>query len=222
MLSRMLVLTFANQKGGSGKTTLACNVAAALHIDGTKTVVLDIDPQASARTWSARAVALGHDGPSCFAVDASALRRDLARLSESYAVAVIDGPARLGDETFAAMSVADLVVVPVLAGATDLWATAETARVIEKVRAMKPELRAVTVLNRADRTSMARDAEKALENMHSLEHLGVVVRSRVAFGEAMLQGRGVIDVAPKSEAAMEIRRLTRALLTAAVGKKAAA
>ena len=214
----MLVITFANQKGGSGKTTMAANVAAALHRDGHRVVILDVDPQGSAVAWSSRAAELEYEGPTCFAVGASALRRDLARLGEMYDVAIIDGPAKLGAEARAAMVVADLVAVPIVPGAVDLWAAHETVRVIEEARALRPDLRAVSFLNRADRTTLTTMAEKALETL-GVEPLGVVVRSRVAFGEAMLEGRGVVDTAPKSEAAVEIRRLTRALLAAVSGGK---
>lgn len=110
------------------------------------------------------------------------------------------------------------MAVPIVPGAVDLWAAHETVRVIEEARALRPDLRAVSFLNRADRTTLTTMAEKALATL-GVEPLGVIVRSRVAFGEAMLEGRGVVDTAPKSEAAVEIRRLTRALLAAISGGK---
>jgi len=94
----MLVLTFANLKGGSGKTTLATNVAAALHADGHKTLIVDCDTQGSASAWATRAAELGQDGPPCVALTGGgAIVRDLRRLAASYDVAIVDGPARLNE-----------------------------------------------------------------------------------------------------------------------------
>jgi chromosome partitioning protein len=218
-----IVIAFCNLKGGAGKTTLAVNVAAALHRGGQRAVLVDADLQGSATAWAARAAELGRDGPPCVSVAAAALRRDLPRLIEPFDVALIDGPARLGPETRAAMLAADLVVVPMTPGAVDLWAAAETVRVLEDARGLRPELRAVALLNRADRTALSRVARSAIDEL-GIAPLDIVVGARVAFGEGMLTGQGVVDHAPASEAAVEIRRLTKALLAAisGEGKEAAA
>lgn len=215
-----ITIAFCNLKGGAGKTTLAVNVAAALHRGGTRAVLVDADPQGSATSWASRAAELEREGPPCLAVASAALRRDLPRILKPFEVALVDGPARLGPETRAAMLIADLVVVPMTPGAVDLWAAAETVRVLEDARGLRPELRAVALLNRATRTVLSRFTRNAISKL-GIEPLEVTIGARVAFGEAMLRGLGVVDDAPSSEAAIEVRRLTRALLRAAEGRRAA-
>jgi cellulose biosynthesis protein BcsQ len=105
---------------------------------------------------------------------------------------------------------ADVVLLPVSPGVADTWALQSTLSVLDEARALRPELRAGLVLNRWDRSSLAASARTALEQT-DLPVLGVL-GSRVAYGEAMAAGLGVVDYASKSEAALELRRLVRATM----------
>lgn len=209
----MVTIAFASLKGGVGKSTLSMNVAACLHRAGHRVLLVDADPQGTCAAWASRAAELEHDGPPVVAMTGAALRRDLAKVAEGFDVVVLDSPPRMNVEARAAMLAADIIVVPVTPGAADVWAAASTVAVIEEAQALRPELRAALLLNRADRTTVARMATKALEDL-GLPVLDVTIGARVAFGEATLAGLGVVDYAPSSDAAREVRRLTRAVLDA--------
>jgi chromosome partitioning protein len=101
--------------------------------------------------------------------------------------------------------------IPYTPGAADIWAARETVAVLEDARGLRPELRAVVVLNRADRTTLAKMAGRALEEL-GVPALDVTIAQRVAFGEATLAGQGVATFAPSSDAAREVRRFTRSVL----------
>ena len=47
----MKVVALLNEKGGSGKSTIALNLACALHRQGRRVVLIDADPQGTARDW---------------------------------------------------------------------------------------------------------------------------------------------------------------------------
>lgn len=215
----MIVISVSGLKGGSGKTLIATNVAAAGHQAGHRTLLVDLDAQATASTWAARAAELGHAGPAVVAMGGTTLRRDLERVGAGFDLVVLDTPPRLGPESRAAMLVADVIVLPVSVGVADSWALNSTLTLLEEAKAMRPELEAGLVLNRWDKTSLATAGRNALEavDVPILGQLG----ARVAFAEAMAQGRGVVDSAPKSEAALELRRLVKAISTALGAKEAA-
>lgn len=211
--SMALIISIANLKGGTGKSTIALALATTLHNAGHKVLVVDSDSQGTCQQWAARASDLGHEGPPVVAMDARALARDLRRVVEGYAVAIVDTPARLGPSARAAMVAADVVVLPVSPGAADVWALQETIEIFEEARALRADLRAVVVFNRADRTTLARVAREALRDLN-VPLLEAQLASRVVHGEAMLAGRGVVEYAPRSKAAQEAEALTAAVLGA--------
>lgn len=192
---------------------MALNLAACLHAS-LRVVLVDADPQGTCATWAARAVELGREGVPVVAMTAASLVRDLPKLAASFDVAVIDTPPRLGAAARGAMLAADVVLVPCGPGPSDVWATAETIAALDEARALRPELIAALVLNRADRTSLARSAEKALGNL-GVPLLDATIGQRVAFAEATIEGQGVTEHAPRSDAALDVRRVTRAVLALA-------
>lgn len=210
------VIAVASLKGGVGKSTVALTLATTLHEAGHRVLLVDCDPQGTCRTWAAHAADNGHEGPAVVALDGRALRRDLPRLAEGADVVLLDSPPRMGAEARAAMVAADLVLLPTVPGAADLWALQETIAVLNEARAIR-DVPAAVVLNRADRTVLARMAVEALAEL-GVPVLPATLGARVAFGEATLAGLGVVAHAPASPAAEEARELTSAVLAMLGGK----
>ena len=206
-----LTIAVANLKGGVGKSTVTLNVATCLHRAGHRVLLVDADGQGTCRAWAAVAASGGKEGPAVVGLSGPGLRRDLEAVGSGFDVVVVDTPPRLGVEAKTAMLVADLVVMPVTPGAADVWALAETVAALTEARQLRPELRARALLNRADRTTLAKLARGALAEL-GVEVLGTTLGARVAFGEATLAGQGVVDYAPTSVAAAEVRAMTSALL----------
>ena len=128
----MRTIAVLNQKGGTGKTTVSANLAAAAHLAGKRTLVLDLDRQGSAFDWySARGEGSKLDGLSVVRTDKALSVPKFRELSRGYDVVVCDGPPRLGDVTRSAAVAADVVVIPLRAGPLDWWAASETIEVLD-------------------------------------------------------------------------------------------
>jgi chromosome partitioning protein len=207
----MFVIGVSGLKGGIGKSTVALNLASALHRDGKRVLIVDVDPQGTCRTWAARAAEADRDGPPVASLEGRTLRRDLGRLSAGFDLVVIDSPPRLGQEARATMMAADVVLLPVIPGGADYWALEESIALVREAQALRPELLAAVVLNRADRTVLARQAAAAVQAL-DVPVLSARLGHRVTFGEATLAGQGVVDYDDASEAAVEVRRLARMTL----------
>src|SRR5579884_1377810 len=94
----MLTVAVLQQKGGSGKTTLAINLAAAAHLDGGRALVVDMDRQASAFDWSAaRQDGSPLDGLAVVKADRAMALPRFKEIARGYDYVFLDGPPRLGD-----------------------------------------------------------------------------------------------------------------------------
>lgn len=205
-LRPMPVIAIAGQKGGAGKSTLAIHLAAEWHARGKRVVLVDADPQGTATTWADVATEGGHSAPVVVAMGDS-LRRDVPKLAESADVVVLDLPGRaVGSRAVGGLIAADVAVLPCGPSPADLWALAGSIDVVREVLALRPELVAVVVLNRADRSGLTKGTHDALADV-GLPVLEQVIGARVAFAEAMAAGQGVTVYASGSVAANEIRRL---------------
>lgn len=206
-----ITIAFAHLKGGVGKTSLTLHIADALHVGGTKLLVVDLDPQGTARQWAAVAADAGVDGPPVVGLEGRALMRDLPRLSTEAEVVLIDCPPRLGAEARAAVVASDLVVIPVVPGPESVWALGDTMEVLEEAKAFKPKLRVVSVVNRDQSTGVAQATRDALVSAQ-IPMVSETLRQRVAYVEAIAAGRGVCSASPGSPAASEVEALIRRLL----------
>ncbi len=107
---RMDVLAIVNQKGGAGETTFACALAGAGERAGLPSVLVDIDPRASAAHWAALREA---DTPIVTAAPAARLAPILSAVgSAEAALAVIDTAPHAAEAALDAVQAADLVLIP--------------------------------------------------------------------------------------------------------------
>ena len=90
----MSIISVLNPKGGCGKTTISTNLARALHDRGQSVLIVDSDPQGSARDWHAA----NEDNPiELVALDRPNNVKTLRRMAANYDCVVIDGAAKLED-----------------------------------------------------------------------------------------------------------------------------
>jgi len=124
----MPIISVLNQKGGSGKTTIATNVAHGLSVEGKKVLLVDSDPQGSARDWSE-----ANEGEliPVVGLDRETLSKDLLRMRESYEWVIVDGAPQLAKMAASAVKVSDMVLIPVQPSPYDIWATADLVEIIK-------------------------------------------------------------------------------------------
>lgn len=206
-MTEALVVSVVALKGGVGKSTIALNLADAFHQAGHRVMVVDSDPQGTAREWAATAAANEEGSAPVVSMNGAALARDLRRVAEGWDLVIVDTPPRLGAEARAAMGVASLVLLPVSPGPSDVWALRDTLNLLTEARGFRPELPAGVVLNRVSpRTALSASLREAAE-ASGIPVLASVLTNRVSFPEAVAVGKGAITYAPGTSAAREIEAL---------------
>lgn len=211
-----MIISVQNQKGGVGKTTLAIHVSHGLVLWGGPVLLVDADPQGSARDWAATRT----DKPpfSVIGLDRPTIHRDLPEMMKNYAHIVIDGPPRVTELARSAIIAADLVLIPVQPSPYDVWAAQEIVTLIKEASVFKEKLKSVFVINRKIvNTAIGRDVAEALSG-YGLPVLQSQVCQRVAFAESAATGQTVLETEPNSQAAHEINALVDELFQVGVSK----
>ena len=187
----MPVVAIVNQKGGTGKTTLATNLAWVLAEKGN-VLLLDADPQASSQNWAAG------DGPALQALTVKgAAAGDLLRLVRSmasdYDWVIIDGPPGITKTTADAVRAADVVLIPAKPSPLDVWAAADiVTAVLARQKAAKGVPKAAFVITMTQpRTRLGRNIDDALNEM-GIPVLQARTTQRVAYPNAINDGNSVV------------------------------
>ena len=196
------VFSIANQKGGTGKTTLSMNLAAGLAKRG-RTLLVDADPQGSAGQWAGLAPDDRMFPVSVIAV-AGNLAKEIERFRRDYDFVVIDCPPTLETEsTRLAMSASDKILIPVQPSPVDLWASVRLADTIEHLRPTKPDLKAYLIVNQVEpRSALSRAMHDALAEF-AIPALNSVLRRRAIYRTAAVEGASVFCLGKRAQPAAE-------------------
>lgn len=197
----MHVIAVLNQKGGSGKTTIATHLARAFQLDGKSVLLVDSDPQGSARDWAA----VREDQPvPVVGIDRPTIARDLKSVARTDYV-VIDGAPQAADLAISAIRAATAVLIPVQPSPYDIWATADLVDLIkQRIEITEGNFRAAFVVSRAIKgTKIGDEVAGALEE-YGLPVLSARITQRVIYPGTAAAGSTVIDAEPGGDAAKEI------------------
>lgn len=206
-----MIVTVGGIKGGSGKTTVATNLAIMRSLAGRDVLLIDADDQETATDFTAlrseqRSEGAGYTGVK---LTGAALRTEVLKLQGKFEDIIIDTGGRDTTSQRAALTVSDVLLIPFVPRSFDIWTIEKVADLVEEMRTAKPELRAHTFINRADsRGTDNDDAAEVLKDNEALSLLAATIGQRKAFGNAAAAGLSVVEMKPTdAKAVEEIERL---------------
>lgn len=204
-----MIVAVLNQKGGAGKTTLSTNLARAFQLEGNKVLLVDSDPQGSARDW--HAAGEGNLIP-VIGLDRPTLDKDIKSLNTNFEWIFIDGAPQLVNMSISAIKCADIILIPVQPSPYDIWASEDLVDVIiERQKITNDSLKAAFVISRQiTNTTLSKEIRDALSgyNLPVFKH-GTF--QRVIYPKTAATGNTVLDSDPNGEAACEIKLIANEL-----------
>lgn len=184
----MTTILVATVKGGSGKTTLSTNLAAALAADGAKVLLADLDRQRSATEWLARRPA------DAAPIAGAEWMKDIGRPGPEFDFAILDAPAALKTRQIEeVVAFADRIIVPVAPSALDEGATLRFLRKLDDIRAVAKGRKLVGLVGNRVRAG-TRSAERQSAFMAKSGHRCVArIRDSQVYLDVVEAGQGIFD-----------------------------
>lgn len=214
-----LAIGVVNAKGGSGKTTLATNLARAIQLDGNDVTLVDTDPQKTAATWGQNqpngyGLAVRHVSPTSHenalggedARGGDSLQKRIEGLLSDADIGVIDGSAKVAEGTGAAVGASDVVLIPIQPTPADTWGARSVVEVVKKTGTTA----AFVISRQIVGTNLAKEVAEGLEG-YGLPVFKSRTSQRVAYAEAMFEGKTVLDVSGAKKAESEIQGIASEL-----------
>jgi len=191
-----MILLIGGEKGGTGKSTVATNLAVVLASRGVDVVLLDTDPQATAARWAERRN--DTDLATVHCVQRSGSLYEAAKdLATRYQQVIIDAGGRDSRELRTAMAAADKMYVPLRPSQPDIETSVHLDELVALACDLNPRLEARALLSMAPTHHSVTEAEDAKELLSELPHLklsDVIIRTRKVYRDAMAEGKGVVEL----------------------------
>jgi chromosome partitioning protein len=194
-----MIIVVGGIKGGSGKTTIATNLAVIRSAENRDVLLIDADDQETATDFTIlrNEHSDNHAGYTSIKLAGPAVRTQTQRLSGKYQDIIIDTGGRDTASQRAGLTVADLLLVPFVPRSFDIWTLEKVGSLVGEMQPANPNLKAYAFLNRADSRGQDNDeAMSFLRESSALTFIDTPIGSRKAFSNAAAQGLAVTELKP--------------------------
>ncbi|KTC87674.1 AAA family ATPase [Legionella drozanskii] len=199
-----MIILIGGEKGGTGKTTLATNIAATFAIKGDDILLVDTDPQKTASFWS-----LTRDEKNILPRVTTIqkfdnVKQEILALKNKFDHIIIDAGGRDSLELRTALLVADKAFFPLRASQFDLWTLAKINNHVSDAKAINENLRAFVLINQSSPNPSVKESDEAsvyLEDFEELSALKTKIAERIAYRKAAIQGSCVQELDPEDKKA---------------------
>ena len=208
MLSK--VITISQQKGGTGKTTLAVHLAMAfIKYHNLKVAIIDTDPQGSLGKWfmirSERKVS--NENLTFKTASLWGAQYESKTLKNDHDIVIIDTPPKIESDARPSIEAADLVLIPMAASHVDFWATGAIVEI-----AKKANKKILAQINRSSQRSKLIDKTKDFIKSLELQSTDTIIGNRQIYTSSMGEGKTAVEKQRKGNAVDEIKKLSDQIL----------
>lgn len=214
-----MIILVGSEKGGTGKTTIAVNLAAMCALAGKETLLVDTDRQESASTWAAARAMTRADAKqpldiTCVAKSGK-VGYDLQQLAPKFDVVIVDAGGRDSVELRQALAVCDTLLIPVRPSQFDTWSLDKMATLIKEItEKIEQPIDARVLLNATHTNPSVREADEvrmllAQDYADSLKVMVSQVGDRISYRRAARDGLGVTELARQNADGAAVEEIQR-------------
>lgn len=206
----MKVVVVANAKGGVGKSTITCNLAAAAALEGKKVLIIDADPQQSSMAFRALRE---DDKINATSLTKATIHKDIGGFN-NFDIVLVDVGGKDTNTLRSAILAAEqgILLIPLTPSDLDFWGTEDTFQILQQAR-VYADIKAYSVLNQVLPNKQIKITEETLKSLKEIAPdcditiLNSMLYSRIAYKKSIGLGKGVLEYEPHGKAASEIRQL---------------
>ena len=201
-----MIILIGGEKGGTGKTTLATNLAAMRALEGRDVLLIDTDPQGSANYWvQSRDEENIAPRVACIQKFGQGLVTEVKDLATRYEDIIIDAGGRDSTELRSALVVTEKVYIPIQPSQFDIWTLNQMDELVETAKAFNGELRAKVIISRSSTNPSVNESDETKKLLSDFDNLGLVstvIRDRIAYRKAAKDGLAITELKPKDPKAV--------------------
>ena len=212
-----MVILIGGEKGGTGKSTIATNIATMRTIKGIDTLLFDIDPQKTSTFWASRRDEnnIHPRIASCQKILDSrilnagiVIRNELKALMSKYEDIIVDAGGAASEVLRAAMTMADVLVLPLMPSSFDIWTLGTVNNLISEVKHTNPKIIAKVVYNKVaphpqTAKSEMEESNEILSDFDSIKRFDTILIYRVAIRRSQSKGQAIVEYKPLDDKANE-------------------
>lgn len=195
-----MIILIGGEKGGTGKTTLATNLAAMRVLAGRDVLLIDTDPQGSANYWvQSRDEAKINPRVSCVQKFGKGLAVEVKDLATRYQDIILDAGGRDSVELRSALVAVEKVYIPIQPSQFDIWTLNAMNTLVETAKGFNSQLQANVIISRASTNPSVQEANETrilLADFPNLQPLDIVIRDRIVYRKAAKDGLSVTELKP--------------------------
>jgi chromosome partitioning protein len=202
-----MIILIGGEKGGTGKTTIATNLAAMRALAGRDVLLIDTDPQGSANYWAqSRDEENITPRVACVQKFGKGLPAEVKDLAHRYQDIIIDAGGRDSVELRSALVVVEKAYIPIQPSQFDIWTLNQMDELVETAKAFNPDVQARVIISRSSTNPSVHESDdtgKLLDDFTNLGLADVTIRDRIAYRKAAKDGLAVTELKPKDSKAVE-------------------
>ena len=213
MKGNTMIIAITNEKGGSGKTTLAVNLASYYATLGDNILLVDSDPQGSVRSFVESRMQEGKESPfTSIALLGASMITEIKKLQQHYDCVIIDTGGRDSVEMRGAMSIANISIIPIIPSQYDIAVLNKMIELHRQSQVFNPNTKALFLISKAFTNPKLqkniRDLQdfiqkrKQKDSLDSMYLLDSILYERIAYQNAVKLGLGIHEYAKDTDNAL--------------------